>query len=250
MSSSRREFLKAAGAAAPSSAASGLPAYVQAAPATPWDAVPVILARIKPPTFAARDFAVTSYGGKGDGRSDNTKAFRDAILACNKAGGGRVVVPKGTFLTGPIHLLSDVNLHVEAGATIRFSTDRKKYLPIVFTRWQGIECYNWSPFIYGHGLTNVAITGQGHARRPGRLVEAAGQRRFELAVVAADGGGQPAGRAAAVRRRAHPAAQHDPALPVHERADRGREDRQASDVDDPPGAVDERHRARRHRAEP
>jgi polygalacturonase len=160
MSSSRRDFLKAAGAAAFLGTV-GLPAHVQAAPATPWDAVPAILARIKPPTFAARDFAVTSYGGKGDGKADNTKAFRDAVQACNKAGGGRVVVPKGTFLTGPIHLLSDVNLHVEAGATIRFSTDRKKYLPVVFTRWQGIECYNWSPFIYGHGLTNVAVTGKG-----------------------------------------------------------------------------------------
>src|SRR5215218_4770000 len=158
MSSSRRDFLKGAGAAAFLGTV-GLPAYVQAAPATPWDAVPAILARIKPPTFAARDFPVTSYGGKGDGKADNTKAFRDAILACNKAGGGRVVVPKGTFLTGAIHLLSNVNLHVGAGAKILFSTDHRKYLPMVWTRWQGIECYNYSPFLYAYNQTNLAISG-------------------------------------------------------------------------------------------
>ncbi len=157
MSTSRREFLAAAGAAAFLGAA--LPGTARAA--SPWDEVPAILRRIVPPTFPARDFPITAYGGKGDGRADNTRAFRDAVIACNKAGGGRVVVPKGTYLTGPIHLLSNVNLHVEGGATVLFSTDRAKYLPVVFTRWQGIECYNWSPFVYGHGLTNVALTGKG-----------------------------------------------------------------------------------------
>src|SRR5687767_14407977 len=78
----------------------------------PWARVPEILKRIKPPTFPKRDFAVTKYGGKGEGQFDNTEAFRKAVAACNKAGGGRVVVPAGTFLTGPIHLLSNVNLHV------------------------------------------------------------------------------------------------------------------------------------------
>jgi polygalacturonase len=159
MTSSRREFLKLAGAAAVLGGA-GWPTAAHAA-ASPWDEVPVILGRISPPTFPDRDFVVTSYGGSGDGKADNTKAFRDAVRACNKAGGGRVVVPKGTFLTGPIHLLSNVNLHIEAGATVLFTTDRKKYLPVVFTRWQGIECYNWSPFVYAFNQTNVAVTGKG-----------------------------------------------------------------------------------------
>src|ERR1044072_8133283 len=75
----------------------------------PWARVPEILKRIKPPVFPKREFAVTNYGAKGDGKFDCTEAFRKAIAACNKAGGGRVFVPAGTFLNWPIHLLSNVN---------------------------------------------------------------------------------------------------------------------------------------------
>jgi polygalacturonase len=156
----------AAGRAAAQPGAAGADAAVapaapgSAAPASPWDQVPAILARISPPTFPDRDFDITAYGAKGDGKADNTAAFRRAIEACNQAGGGRVVVPRGTFLTGAVTLLSNVNLYVGAGATVRFSTDPKKY-PLVFTRWQGIECMNFSPFIYAYGQTNLAITGPG-----------------------------------------------------------------------------------------
>src|SRR4051794_6801473 len=71
------------------------------APDDPWAQVPVILRRIKPPVFPKRDFPITRYGAVGDGQCDCTEAFRKAIAACNKAGGGRVVVPAGAFLTGP-----------------------------------------------------------------------------------------------------------------------------------------------------
>jgi polygalacturonase len=129
------------------------------AAASPWDDVPVILGRINPPTFPDQNFDITSFGAKGDGKADCTAAFANAIAACNKAGGGHVVVPAGgTFLTGAITLLSNVDLHVNG--TIRFSTDPKQY-PNVFTRWQGIECVNFSAFIYAIGQTNVAITGSG-----------------------------------------------------------------------------------------
>src|SRR5204862_6561618 len=84
-----------------------------------------------------------------------------AIAACNRAGGGRVVVPTGSFLTGAIHLKSNVNLHVTKGATIKFSRDPKKYLPLVFTRWEGMELLNYSPFIYAFAQENIAITGAG-----------------------------------------------------------------------------------------
>jgi polygalacturonase len=127
----------------------------------PWSRVPEILKRIKPPVFPKRDFALTKYGAKADGKFDNTEAFRKAIAACNKAGGGRVLVPAGTFLTGPIHLLSNVNLHVSQGATVKFSQDPKAYLPLVFTRWEGMELLNYSPFIYAFEQQNIAITGQG-----------------------------------------------------------------------------------------
>ena len=126
-----------------------------------WAQLPSILQRIKPPVFPQREFDITRYGAIADGRTDCSPAFRQAIMACNKAGGGRVVVPAGTFLTGPIHLLSNVNLHVSAGATIKFSQDPASYLPLVFTRFEGMELMNYSPFIYAFEQQNIAITGSG-----------------------------------------------------------------------------------------
>jgi len=126
-----------------------------------WAQVPEILKRIKPPVFPQRDFHVIRFGAVGDGKTDCTDAFRRAIAACSKAGGGRVVVPSGKFLTGAIHLRSNVNLHVTSDATIRFSRDPTKYLPLVFSRWEGMELMNYSPFIYAFGQRNIAITGNG-----------------------------------------------------------------------------------------
>lgn len=129
--------------------------------ADPWDAVPQILSRIVPPTFPDRDFDITGYGAAGDGRTDCTDAVRRAIAACHAAGGGRVIVPAGRFLTGPVHLASNVNLHVSAGATLAFRTDPAAYLPPVLTRWEGMEMMGYSPLIYANGVENIAITGTG-----------------------------------------------------------------------------------------
>ncbi|HYE58820.1 MAG TPA: glycoside hydrolase family 28 protein [Rhodothermales bacterium] len=126
-----------------------------------WDLVPGILARIRPPRFRDRDFDITRYGAVAGGTVDCTDAFRRAIAACHGAGGGRVVVPAGTFLTGPIHLRSRVNLHVSEGATIQFSNDPARYLPAVFTRWEGVELMNYSPLIYAFEQEDVAVTGTG-----------------------------------------------------------------------------------------
>ncbi|MFD1768640.1 glycoside hydrolase family 28 protein [Sphingobacterium suaedae] len=112
------------------------------------------------PTFRDKDYPVTAYGAKGDGVTKNTEAFKAAIRRCNAEGGGRVVVPAGVFLTGAIYLESNVNLHVSEGATILFSRDSSDY-PMVFTRWEGMECMNYSPFIYAYGEENIAITGKG-----------------------------------------------------------------------------------------
>src|SRR5690242_11055467 len=115
----------------------------ESAPA--WAQVPAILARIVPPTFPDREFEVTKFGAVADGTNDCTKAFADAIAACNEAGGGRVAVPPGTYLSGAIHLKSKVNLHLAKGATIKFSTDPKKFLPLVFSR-DVADMMNYSPF--------------------------------------------------------------------------------------------------------
>jgi polygalacturonase len=97
----------------------------------------------------------------GDGRTDASRAIAAAVAACAAAGGGRVVVPAGRFLTGPIHLRGRVNLHVESGATLAFSNDPNAYLPPVLTRWEGVELMGYSPLIYAYGQQDVAITGEG-----------------------------------------------------------------------------------------
>jgi polygalacturonase len=125
-----------------------------------WAGLPEILARIKPPVFPDRDFDVAEFGAARDNKTDCTDAFRKAIAACHTAGGGRVVVPAGEFFTGAIHLKSNVNLHLSPGATLRFTRDVQKY-PLVFTRWEGVELMNYSPFIYAFAEENIAITGQG-----------------------------------------------------------------------------------------
>ena len=124
-----------------------------------WAAVPRILARVKPPRFPARDFRITDYGAAAG--ADSTEAIRRSIEACHAAGGGRVVIPPGVFITGAIHLKSHVNLHVSEGATLKFSSDPAKYLPAVFTRFEGTECMNYSPLIYAFEQENIAITGRG-----------------------------------------------------------------------------------------
>ncbi|UUN30728.1 glycoside hydrolase family 28 protein [Streptomyces sp. FIT100] len=120
-----------------------------------------IRARVAPPGFPDREFPVTRYGARGDGRTDCTAAFRRAIADCHGAGGGHVTVPAGTYATGAIHLLSNVDLHLESGATLAFSRDPAAYLPVVLSRFQGVECYNYSAFVYARGQENIAVTGSG-----------------------------------------------------------------------------------------
>ncbi|MGD8519345.1 MAG: glycoside hydrolase family 28 protein, partial [Anaerolineae bacterium] len=103
-----------------------------------------------------------------DGVTLNTEAIGQAIKACHEEGGGTVSVPPGTWLTGPIHLRSNVNLRVEEGALVRFSTRFADYLPVVFTRWEGVECYNYSPLIYARDCENLAVSGGGTLDGQGR----------------------------------------------------------------------------------
>jgi polygalacturonase len=125
-----------------------------------WKNVEVILGNVNAPIFPDRVFNILDFGATSNGVSC-TEAFRQAIVACNKAGGGRVLVPSGNFITGAIHLLSNVELHLVEGATINFSTNPKDYLPVVRTRYEGSELYNYSPLIYAYQQENIAITGKG-----------------------------------------------------------------------------------------
>jgi hypothetical protein len=129
--------------------------------ADPWARLPEVLARITPPRFPARECRASQHGCRGDGRTDCTEAIRKAITACHAAGGGRVVVPTGDVATGAIRLRSNVELHVPAGATLRFSTDPARYLPVVLSRWEGMELMNYSPLVYAYEEENIAVTGAG-----------------------------------------------------------------------------------------
>jgi polygalacturonase len=150
----RQALALAAGAAA-----ARTPAW--AADDDPWTAVlPQILKRIQPPRIPSKDYDITKFGGKLDGRTDCTGAFRLAIDEASRAGGGRVRVREGIALTGAIHLKSNVALVVERGATIRFIFDPKLY-PLVLTRFEGMECMNYSPLIYAYDQTNISISGGG-----------------------------------------------------------------------------------------
>jgi len=154
----RREFLYGAASAASLLALRGAAASNGSADA--WERAADIAHNVRPPTFPDRVFDITNYGATPDGVTLNTSAIAKAIDACANAGGGRVLVPPGRFLTGAIHLKSNVELHVSEGSTLLFDTNPANY-PIVFTRWEGMECMNYSPLIYARKQKNIAITGKG-----------------------------------------------------------------------------------------
>ena len=93
---------------------------------------------IKEYVYPDRNFSVVDFGAVKGGIADNTKSITAAINACHKAGGGRVVIPEGEWLTGPIHLKSNVNLYLAEGAVLRFTDNPSHYLPAVMTSWEGM----------------------------------------------------------------------------------------------------------------
>jgi polygalacturonase len=126
-----------------------------------WEKMESVLKTMKSPSFPNKSFNIIKYGAKPNSSSDNTQSIKKAIQDCAKNGGGIVVVPKGKYLTSAIHLESNVNLHLEEGAELLFSTNPKDFLPLVHTSFEGTECMNYSPLIYAYQKTNVAITGKG-----------------------------------------------------------------------------------------
>ena len=105
-------------------------------------------------------YNVLDFGAVADGRSKDTEAICKTIEECANHGGGTVYFPAGTYLTGTIHLQNHITLYIEAGATLLFSRDFRDYPPVQ-TRWEGVECYGFSPLIYGRDLKHISVMGRG-----------------------------------------------------------------------------------------
>ncbi len=121
-----------------------------------------ILKNIKEPSIPEQSIIVTDFGAKGDSITPNKIAVDKAIKELKNKGGGKLIFPAGQyFMNGPIHLVSNMDLHLEKHARIFFSSDYKNYLPVVKTSWEGTFIYNYSPFIYAYNCENIRITGEG-----------------------------------------------------------------------------------------
>ncbi|GMG80051.1 glycoside hydrolase family 28 protein [Bacillus safensis] len=120
-----------------------------------------VLKQIKAPQFPDRELNVVHYGADAEGQELSTNAIQSAIDDAHRLKGGRVLIPAGRFMTGALELKSNVELHLHEKAYVTFSQDPKDYLPLVLTRYEGVELYNYSPLIYAHHAENIAITGAG-----------------------------------------------------------------------------------------
>ena len=116
--------------------------------------------KVQEPVFPANKCTITDFGAVGNGLVNNADAFQQAISAMSDVGGGKVIVPRGIWMTGPMVLSSNINLHLEDGALIIFSRNFDEY-PIVKTSFEGLDTYRCQSPISGNGLENIAITGKG-----------------------------------------------------------------------------------------
>jgi polygalacturonase len=112
------------------------------------------------PQIPDKSFNAADHGAKGDDDADDSTAITKALDAAEQAGGGTVRFAAGSYLTGPIKLRSKVGLHLDKGATLKFSTNPSDY-PVILTRWEGTECMNYSGLIYAQDASDIAITGEG-----------------------------------------------------------------------------------------
>jgi len=135
-------------------------------PKTPWEQADSIENAIKRTNFEGKPvYSISDFGAIASLPNRSIRLAHDAIntaiITCSQNGGGTVVVPDSTYICGPITMQSNVNLHFEDGAMLKFATDVNLYYPAVLTRWEGIDCYNAHPLIYAYGCENIALTGKG-----------------------------------------------------------------------------------------
>jgi len=129
------------------------------------------LPNVKEASFKSDTFHISAYGAIGDGLTMNTDAINMAIETCSNKGGGTVLIPQGMFITGPITLKSNVNLHLHKGAVLQFSDNTSDY-PLIKTNWEGLDAIRCQAPVSGVDLENVAVTvhgiidGAGSAWRP------------------------------------------------------------------------------------
>lgn len=122
--------------------------------------LPFDMPEVSAPKIPEREVSLSDYGADGSGQSLCTDAFARAIDALSAKGGGRLVVPRGIWMTGPIVLKSNIELHLSAGAVIQFAADENLY-PIVETSFEGLDTRRCQSPISAVGQTNIAITGYG-----------------------------------------------------------------------------------------
>ncbi|QPH40248.1 glycoside hydrolase family 28 protein [Pedobacter endophyticus] len=106
-------------------------------------------------------YNVLKYGAKNDSSKLATTAIKNAIEAASKAGGGTVYFPAGKYLTGAIHLKSNITIFIDAGAELHFSDNFDDYLPMVKSRYEGVDVTSFSPLFYAYKAENISIIGRG-----------------------------------------------------------------------------------------
>jgi len=109
---------------------------------------------------APKRFTISEFGAVADGETVNTKAIQAAIEKCAAAGGGVVVVPKGTFLSGAIFLKQGVNLRIDKDGVLKGTTNIEDY-PIIPTRWEGVEQPWTAALVNAEGVNGLEISGEG-----------------------------------------------------------------------------------------
>ncbi|RPI02624.1 MAG: glycoside hydrolase family 28 protein, partial [Ignavibacteriae bacterium] len=122
--------------------------------------LPFAMPEMREPQFPPKQVSIVDFGAVPDGYTLNTKAFAEAIAACVKSGGGTVIIPAGTWLTGPIKLEDNINLHAEKGALVQFSKNINDY-PFVQSPEGRQNRYGRAQLISAYRAKNIAVTGEG-----------------------------------------------------------------------------------------